>query len=113
MDLSSLFAGVDNLFKFLFIGGLVMLMTSMFYPLQKEQELEIEINNYNKEVKLLNRELSELKEEIAKLNHSAIQTESNLEALSKLHSTNKAKDLIISAKIKGIKDEFKSNYDTL
>jgi preprotein translocase subunit Sss1 len=113
MDLSSLFAGVDNLFKFLFIGGLVMLMTSMFYPLQKEQELEIEINNYNQEVKLLNRDLGELKTDINNLNISAVKVESHLKSLAKLHSRNKSKDASITLEIKGIKDGFKNSYDTL
>ncbi|WP_184544127.1 hypothetical protein [Mucilaginibacter sp. FT3.2] len=114
MDVSSLFSGVDNLFKFLFIGGLVMLLTSMFYPLQKEQELDIEINSYNKEVKLLNRELGELRLDVSKLNKSSSEILAELRTLKQGERTkSKLKKSSITKQIKDIKANFKTNYDSL
>ena len=112
MDFTSLLAGVDNLFKFLFIGGLAMLFTAMFYPLQKEQDLEIEINTYNKEVKLLNRDLDDLKMEVDKLNRSSKDVRIRLEALKNQSKSTSAR-IVLEHQIKDIKAEFKSNYDSL
>lgn len=67
MDILSLFSGSDNLYKHLFIGGLGMIILSLFYPLEKEFLLNTQKDNYNKEIRLLNIEISELKKKALKL----------------------------------------------
>jgi hypothetical protein len=43
MDFAS-FLNTDNLYKFLFSGGILMIVFSLFYPIEKKQLLELEIN---------------------------------------------------------------------
>ena len=62
MELSSLFSwNTDNLFKFLFINGIVLVVISLFYPLQKQQELELEKIKYDQKVELINLKITNLK----------------------------------------------------
>ena len=63
MEPSSLLSGSDNLFKYLFTVGAVMIVTSIIYPLQKKQEIEIQINHLLKESELLNYEVVSLKKD--------------------------------------------------
>lgn len=60
VDLNSLFSGNDNLFKFLFVGGLVMVFFAISYPLQKKQDIELETNTFNQQASLLNKEIGDL-----------------------------------------------------
>ncbi|MCD8438396.1 hypothetical protein LNI95_12045 [Tenacibaculum dicentrarchi] len=71
LDLSNLFSGIDNIYKFLTIGGLIMFCTAMIYPLQKKQILKLEINTNQKERVLLENEKKNLEIEIKKLSFEA------------------------------------------
>lgn len=68
MDLISLLTGSENLYKYLFIGGIGLLILSLFYPLNKRYELECQKNLHNKEIRLLNLEIASLQRDVAKLN---------------------------------------------
>ena len=65
MDVLSLFSGSDNLYKHLFIGGLGMIILSLFYPLEKEFQLSTQKDNYNKEIRLLNTDIEKLKKAVS------------------------------------------------
>lgn len=58
--LNNIFTGTENLFKLLFINGILIILIGLFYPLQKRDELELKIIEYNSNVNLLNRDISEL-----------------------------------------------------
>ena len=47
MDVSKIFNGADDLFKFMVIGGGFLLVFGLMYPLDKEKELKIQINELN------------------------------------------------------------------
>lgn len=64
MDVLSLFTGSENLYKYLFLGGIGMLVLSVFYPLDKRYELSKEIDSYNYEVKLLNNDINALSKKV-------------------------------------------------
>lgn len=64
MELLSFVSG-DNLFKYTFTLGLVMVVFSLVYPLQKKHEIELEIVNYNKDEKLLALEYNTLLKSVA------------------------------------------------
>lgn len=64
MDLSSLFSISDNLYKFMFVGGIVMVIFSVTYPMQKKQLIDIEVNTYNQQATLLNKDISDLYKQI-------------------------------------------------
>ena len=66
MDFLGLING-DNLFKYCFTLGLVMLVFALIYPLEKSHQIEIEVINQNKEASLLTNEINNLKKSIDKL----------------------------------------------
>lgn len=67
MDISSFIPSTDNLFKFLFVGGLLCIVFAIVYPLEKQQRIELEVNVYNKQVELVNKEISALYSDTKKL----------------------------------------------
>lgn len=66
--LSFLSPNADNLFKFLFLNGLVMIAVGLFYPLQKSNDLEIRILEYNKKTELLEQDIIGLRDDSKNLN---------------------------------------------
>jgi hypothetical protein len=66
--LSLLSPNTDNFFKFLFLNGLVMIAIGLFYPLQKSNEIQIRILDYNKKVELLEQDIIKLKNDLRVLN---------------------------------------------
>ncbi|PTQ92404.1 hypothetical protein C8P68_1124 [Mucilaginibacter yixingensis] len=113
MDFSSLFSSGDNLYKFLFVGGIVMFCFSMVYPLQKKQELEIEINTYNKQAEFLNQNIKDL---YVKVKECKALSKTSMEDLKRLKSI-KAKDnkqsKQIDIQMSTIKKTFSVQLDSL
>lgn len=89
MELSGMLPSTDNLFKFLFIGGLLMVFTAMIYPMQKRQLLEVEIVSYNKEVELINNEIDEISSNVKKLKALDNTIEKDLKHLQTLRDNAK------------------------
>ncbi|MGQ2984843.1 hypothetical protein [Flavobacterium sp.] len=61
--LSNFFTGTENLFKLFFINGLILILVGLLYPLQKSNELDIQIVEHNNGIALLNKDISILKDE--------------------------------------------------
>jgi hypothetical protein len=61
------FINGDNIFKYSFTLGLAMLVFALVYPLEKQHLIDLEINSHNKETELLNREILNLRTDIAKI----------------------------------------------
>jgi len=97
MELSSLLSGSDNLYKTLFIGGLTMIIFSLVYPIQQQQEIEIEKNSLQKEVSLLSLQLENLGLKLDKLESKTQKTKDTLNSLSRL-ITIENKDSILTVK---------------
>lgn len=110
MDLTNLFSGSDNFFKYLSIGGFIMILVSMFYPLQKKQELEIEIITYNKEVNFLNTDINNLKIKAENLSKSNFFVE--IDSLNNLLKYNE-KDIHLKNQIINLKKEYNTQYDSI
>ncbi|MDM1519234.1 hypothetical protein [Myroides odoratimimus] len=89
--ISSFFTGTDNLFKLLFINGLLILLVGLFYPQQKRDELEIRIVEYNSNVDILNREIKELLNESESL--KSIVVNQNSQKFSKEEKKELRKEL--------------------
>ena len=66
MDPSAFISG-DNVFKYCFTLGLAMIVFALVYPLQKQHELELEVINNNKNVKLLNYQLKNFEPKVLAL----------------------------------------------
>lgn len=70
MDISSLFPNSDNLYKYLFTGGLVMVIFGIVYSFEQRQKLLLDINVFNKQTCLLKEEISQVKAEVAEITTS-------------------------------------------
>ena len=93
MDLLQLFTGSENLYKYLLLGGIGLLMVSLFYPLNKRYELECQKDLYNKEITLLNHFIDNL-------NIEAKEAEANSQKVIDSIKTNKVKDSKIKERLK-------------
>lgn len=114
MEFTNLFTGSDNLFKFLFLAGLFLLVLSLVYPLEKRNELEIEIINVNKETDILNNQISVLKDEVSNLSQKVEKINSTLDSLVSLRSNVNTSQLnSINSKVEKIKDDFNLEYNKL
>lgn len=66
-EFTKIFSSSDNLYKFLFVGGISMVFVALFYPLSKQHELELNKNNLEFEVELLSNETDLLKRKVENL----------------------------------------------
>ncbi|MDR6781918.1 cell division protein FtsB [Pedobacter africanus] len=109
-DLNSLFAGNDNLFKFLFVGGVMMVLFAFVYPLQKKQSLELEINAFNKEVSLLNKEINDVEKQCHDANKSDSLTILGIKRLQRQREISKTPAVKeqLTKQINKLKDEASS-----
>ena len=107
MDFAS-FLNTDNLYKFLFSGGILMIVFSLFYPIEKKQLLELEINTYNKQTELLNNEINLLDVEVKKLKVISGKTFDSLKKLQR--DRNKNNSVQISKEIAKIKDNYNKTF---
>lgn len=101
MDLTALFPSTDNIYKFLFMGGIFMVVFALVYPLEKENNISIEINNHNKQVELLNVEIKEVSKQVNDLIKLTNKTSDELEKLKK--SNNKSL-------IENVKSEYNKSF---
>lgn len=83
-DFTKIFTNSDNLFKFLFVGGISMVFVAMFYPLKQQHELELKCNDFHLEKALLDIKIKELKSEVKELEQAFKQTNNALDSLGLL-----------------------------
>ncbi len=83
MELSSILPNTDNFYKFLFLSGLILVIFSLMYPLEKKHQLDLEINTYNKQVEILNDEIVNLSKQVDHLSAFTKETKDNLEKVVK------------------------------
>ncbi|WP_395061341.1 hypothetical protein, partial [Flavobacterium sp.] len=107
MDFAS-FLNTDNLYKFLFSGGILMIVFSLFYPIEKKQLLELEINNFNKQTELLNNDINLLNVEVNQLKSTSKETLNTLEKLQK--TKNDVNQIQVSKEISKIKDNYNKTF---
>lgn len=107
MDVGSIFPSSDNLYKFLFMGGIFMVAFSFIYPLEKKQRIELEINLYNKQITLLNEEIKVLNDEVESLK---IKTKETIETLELIKSSKES--TIASKQIKEVQEIYNKAFYT-
>jgi hypothetical protein len=94
MDLLSLLTGSENLYKYLMIGGIGMLVLGLLYPLNKKYELICQKDSYAKEINVLNYKIDNLYDSVQNFQIRTKQIEKSLDTI---------KDKTI---IQSLKDEF-------
>jgi|GEM_PF-6985847 len=81
--ISSLF-GSDNPFKFFFLAGVLLLITSLYYPFEKKHELDIQRNKVELSDSTLRLELITLQKEVKSLSVGYGQVIEDLDSLQQM-----------------------------
>ena len=100
-------SSAENLYKFLFINGTILVILSMFYPLQQKNEIKIKTIEYNKNVEILNYKISNQKNTVQDFNLKSKRTLAYLDSISK--NRNEKSSLIIAQK----KSEYNKELDSI
>jgi len=100
--LSLLTGGSDNLYKYLFIGGLGLIILSLFYPLNKKYEYTCQKDDYNNTVKLLNYDILKFQNSTEQFSQQSNQIIAESERLKKTGENPKRVALL--------KDSFEKQY---
>lgn len=106
---SNFFSGSENLYKYLVSVGALMMILSVYYPLNERQQLEIVKINLNSDVKSLDYDIKENQKKIEKLkkelSNTAILPEKKRELLDHIkvsHKANMLKQIKSEAKVEEI-----------
>ncbi|WP_300569194.1 hypothetical protein [Flavobacterium sp.] len=116
MQPTSFLSSADNLFKFLFLNGIIFILLGMFYPLEQRNQLELKILEYNKKVALINQENNILNRDIKSLNNELnlrIPKSEKLAALKKKKSTSTKEKSNIKLQLDEIKSKTNLSYQNL
>lgn len=114
MQPTSFLSSADNLFKFLFLNGIIFVLLGMFYPLEQKNQLELKILEYNKKVNLLTQENKVLDREIASLNKELDTRIPKAERLAKNKKNASAKGkLDITNQLNDIKSKTNTSYQNI
>lgn len=106
-DFTKIFSSSDNLYKFLFVGGISMVFIAMFFPLQKQHELQIEKNKFDLESALLLNKIDQTKKKAAELKRVHSEISLRLDGLSKNYEKkNKSDKFQISKEATDLEKEF-------
>lgn len=100
-------SSAENLYKFLFINGIILVLVSMFYPLKQKHDIELKVSNYNNRVEILNYKIKSQKESIIYFKKKSNKTIKTLDSLSK---ENKAKHVSV---ITNTKIDFNRALDSM
>ncbi|QXP60595.1 hypothetical protein [Olleya sp. HaHaR_3_96] len=91
-------SSAEGLYKFLFINGTILVILSMFYPLQQKNEIDRLRIDYNKDVELLNFEISKLEKNIKILRSNSasnIKEVDSLKAVNTVSTLKKAQKIVL------------------
>lgn len=129
MDFVKSLFGIDNLFKFLCFGGLIIIGTALFYPNEMQRKIDFDIIDYKKDTCVLQNEMSHLKGQLNNIKNDiesangktrvlALRKDSILKMKSskennivELKKLNSQKDEIISQLLKEFDEKDKLTYN--
>ncbi|WP_333662201.1 hypothetical protein [Chishuiella changwenlii] len=94
----------DSLYKFLTTFGIVMIIFSIMYPMEKRNEIELKSNEYKKEISLNKLELISLSDSIKDLNSKIVKANQHIEIL-------KNEPIIDSQRITNYKKEINPYFE--
>jgi hypothetical protein len=105
--LSYISSSAENLYKFLFINGTILVILSMFYPLKQKNEIDIQAIDFNKNIELVNYEIKKQSKNIQVFKTKTDQIVFFLDSISKNRKENTA-DIIAK-----IKKEYNDGLDSI
>lgn len=100
-------SSAENLYKFLFINGTILVILSMFYPLQQKNEITIQTIEFNKNIDLVNYKILNQSSTIEKFKTKSENTLKFLDSISKNRSENTSE--LISKR----KKQYNSELDSI
>ena len=89
-------SSAENLYKFLFINGTILVILSMFYPLQQKNEIKIKTIDFNKSVEVLNYKITNQKNDVQNFQEKSKEIVALLDSIST--NRNEQTDKIIERK---------------
>lgn len=123
-DFSNILSGSDNLWKYLFTVGILLIFISIYYPLQKSEEINLEIIELNTDSQILNKKIEYLEKEVSELKYSLKKSNFVIDSLSLknweteinkiqgelIDNINVAKERTKELQLEIIKNQGKENY---
>ena len=103
----------DNFFKYLLTIGIILIFFAILYPLQKQQEVDLLINEYAKNLSVYNYKLDLLEQETANLEAFVVQAQEKINHLDSLKSTLQFDADSLQEKMVELKSAFESQKEIL
>ncbi len=107
-EFTKVFSSSDNLFKFLFVGGVSMIFVALFYPLKQQHELQLKYNEFNLEKALLGNKIQKIKDKVSTLTKLHPSVNNELDSLAAILA--KAKTQVEKEKIRKIAFKIEENF---
>lgn len=96
----------DNFFKYLLTIGIVLIFFAILYPLQKQEEIDIKINDYNKNLEVYNYKVDLLEKETNSLQSLLNETQKKINELDSLKKINPSNSDYLNKQMLTLKNEF-------
>lgn len=98
----------DNFFKYLLTVGVILVFFAILYPLQKQQDLDLAINEYKKNVEVYDYQVEVLAVEANSLESLLGRTKADIQKLDSLRRFKIGNTDSLKAQMVGLKEEFDS-----
>lgn len=98
----------DNFFKYLLTIGLLLIVFTILYPIQKQKEVDLEILSYNTEAGILNFKINSLTKEVNDLQEETNSVQHSLDSLKTLRDHSNIEE---AKRIEGLRVSIKQDFD--
>ena len=99
----------DNFFKYLLTIGLILIAFVIVYPVQQQKEVDIEINGYLRDAKILDYRIQRLKDDVGEFKFLRNSTQHRLDSLKNLMKI--SVDLNERDRIEVVRNNLKNEFD--
>lgn len=104
--LDKVLPNTDNFFKYLLTIGIVLIFFAILYPLQKQQEVDLAINEYSKNVSIYDYKVDLLETETTSLEKLLSKTQAEINSLDSLKNSGQFASDSIHLKMVALKADF-------
>lgn len=98
----------DNFFKYLLTIGLLLIVFTIMYPIQKQKEVDIEILDYSNDVEILNLKIKRFEDIVNTFSSVKSSLQSELDSLKLLEAKS---NILIAQKIENVRIQKKQQFD--
>lgn len=112
MDFGKYIFGIDNLFKFLGLSGLIIVAFSFLYPNEMQKEIDFNLIDFKKQQSILNKEVENLKLKLKYLKEDTLLAKNKVRLLARqkdsVLSIGKSNNTLFLEKLHIQKEEIKT-----